>query len=82
MSSTARIEVRIEPQSKDLIERAAALTHRSVTTFVTEVVVARAREVVEGPAHRRADHARPIGGWSFHLPEGWDAPIDDLAEYR
>ncbi|MCA9488973.1 MAG: DUF1778 domain-containing protein [Alphaproteobacteria bacterium] len=80
-AQTARLELRIAPESKHLIERAAELSHLSVTAFVTEVVVARAREVVEGPTSRPAE-PRPLGGWSFDLPEGWDDPIDDLADYR
>ncbi len=82
-TQSARIELRIAPESKHLIERAAELSNRSVTAFVTEVVVARARELVEGPTARgSAARPRPVGGWSFELPEGWDEPLDDLADYR
>ncbi|MDP2305458.1 MAG: DUF1778 domain-containing protein [Pseudomonadota bacterium] len=82
MPATARIELRVEPESKRLIERAAELSHQSVTAFAIEALVGRARELVEGPASAPSRLPRPIGGWSFELPEGWDAPLDDLAEYR
>jgi hypothetical protein len=81
-TQTARLELRIAPESKQLIERAAELSNRSVTAFVTDVVVARAREVVEGPSARASAEPRRLGGWSFDLPAGWDEPLDDLAEYR
>lgn len=82
-TQTSRLELRIAPESKHLIERAAELSNRSVTAFVTEVVVARAREVLEGPSARTsATRPRRLGGWSFDLPAGWDEPLDDLAEYR
>ena len=82
MAATARLELRIAPEHKELIERAAALTDRSVTTFATEVLVSRARDVVEGPHRPKKAHTRPVGGWSFPLPDGWDAPLDDFRDYR
>ena len=82
-TQTARLQLRIAPESKQLIERAAELSNRSVTAFVTDVVVARAREVVEGPSARASPtESRRLGGWSFDLPTGWNEPLDDLAEYR
>jgi hypothetical protein len=80
MPSTARLELRIEAESKALIERAAELTHQSVTAFATGVLVAHARGVIDGPVRR--DRPRPIGGWSFALPDDWDAPLLDLGDYR
>lgn len=80
MGATARLEIRIDPSDKILVERAAELTHQSVTAFATSVLVARARALVEGGASLSG--ARPIGGWSFELPAGWDEPLDDLAGYR
>jgi hypothetical protein len=82
MPARARLELRIEPDNKLLIERAAELSHQSVTAFATDALVARAREVLEGPKSTASRLPRPIGGWSFVLPEGWDAPLDDLADYR
>ena len=80
-SQSARLELRIAPESKKLIERAAEVTNTSVTRFVTDVVVARARELLEGPEATAAKRPRPVGGWAFTLPDGWDAPLDDMAEY-
>ncbi|MEN0068087.1 MAG: DUF1778 domain-containing protein [Myxococcota bacterium] len=81
--STARLELRISPEKKELIERAARLTNSTLTAFVTDTLVAQARRLVEGPAHSSAEDAhRPIGGWSFVLPEDWDDPLDDFADYR
>jgi hypothetical protein len=80
MAATARLELRIDPDDKDLIERAAALCGTSVSRFVAGSVVSRAREILDGGARARAP--RPVGGWSFALPDGWDAPLDDLADYR
>ncbi len=79
MPAVARLELRIDPDQKRLIEEAAAAEHQSVTAFVVDTLVRRARAVVSG----REGHApRPIGGWSFTLPEGWDAPLDDFADWR
>ena len=79
MAAVARLELRIDPEQKRLIEAAAAAGHQSVSAFVVEALVRRARSVVTG----REGHApRPIGGWSFDLPEGWDAPLDDFADWR
>ena len=41
------------------------------TSESVEVIVGQA-----GPA------PRPIGGWTFELPDGWDAPLDDFAAWR
>lgn len=79
MAAIARLELRIDPEHKRLIEEAAAVEHQSVSAFVVDALVRRARAVVSG----REGHApRPIGGWSFTLPEGWDAPLDDFADWR
>jgi hypothetical protein len=79
MPAAARLELRIDPAHKRLIEEAAAIEHQSVSAFVVEALVCHARRVVSG----RTSHApRPIGGWSFALPEGWDAPLDDFADWR
>ncbi len=79
MAAVARLEIRIDPEQKRLIEEAAAAEHQSVSAFVVDTLVRRARAVVT----RREGHGpRPIGGWSFALPEGWDAPLDDFADLR
>ncbi|MEQ1501560.1 MAG: DUF1778 domain-containing protein [Myxococcota bacterium] len=82
-TASARLELRISSASKELIERAADLSDRSVTAFATDVLVTRAREIVEG-VRPEADalEPRPIGGWSFSLPDGWDDPLDALEDYR
>jgi hypothetical protein len=79
MAAVARLELRIDPEHKRLIEEAAAVEQQSVSAFVVDVLVRRARSVISG---REANVPRPIGGWSFALPEGWDAPIDDFADLR
>ncbi len=79
MAAVARLELRIDPEQKRLIEEAAASEHQTVSAFVVETLVRRARAVVSG----REGHApRPVGGWSFALPEGWDAPLDDFEDWR
>lgn len=82
MGQSARLELRVEPETKALVERAAALTHQSVSAFVTAVLLERATEVVHGGVGPPPRGPRPVGGWSFALPPGWDDPLDDLAEYR
>jgi hypothetical protein len=82
MAAGARLEIRMQPEDKALIERAAELSNLSVTSFVTGILMVRAKEIVEGPASIKVICPRPIGGWSFPLPEDWDAPLDDLAECR
>lgn len=81
MSQSARLELRVKPETKALVERAAALTQQSVSAFVTAVLLERATEVVHG-AGAPPPGPRPVGGWSFALPAGWDDPLDDLADYR
>ncbi len=70
MAVTGRLEVRVRPESKLRIERAAALVHVPVSEFVREAVEARADRVV-------ADHetSTPVRG-SFYddLLGALDAP--------
>lgn len=82
MAAPARLELRITKEHRDLIERAAELSGTSVTAFVTGVVVERASELVRGAFGARNAGPRPVGGWSFELPEVWAAPLDDLRDYR
>jgi uncharacterized protein (DUF1778 family) len=49
--ATARIDLRLRPDLKDLIDEAAELSAQSVATFVASTVVERAKQVVES-AHR------------------------------
>ncbi len=81
-TSAARIELRVKPEAKAIIQRAAALSNVSLTDFITDIALARARELVNGVTAPPLRQPRPIGGWSFPLPEGWDAPLDELADYR
>lgn len=79
MAAVARLELGITPDQKRLIEEAAAAERQSVSAFVVNTLVRRARAVVSG---REGQAPRPVGGWSFALPEGWDAPLDDFADWR
>lgn len=79
MAADARLDLRLDPDDKRLIEEAAATQRVSVTRFVVEALVRRAREVV-GDGGRRAP--RPVGGWSFSLPDGWDDDLDDFVDWR
>lgn len=81
-TSTARIELRVKPDAKAIIQRAAALSNVSLTEFITDIVLTRAQELVNGVPSAKPRHPRPIGGWVFDLPEGWDAPLDDMQAYR
>lgn len=80
MSANARLELQLPSAQKKLIERAAEISNLSVGSFATKVLLDRAHEIVDGPKVKRSP--RPIGGWSFELPEDWDAPLEELAEYR
>lgn len=79
MAAAARLDLRLDPAEKRLIEEAAASQRLSVTRFVVDALVRRAREVM-GDGGRRVP--RPVGGWSFSLPEGWDDDLDDFANWR
>lgn len=79
MAAVARLELRINLDHKRLIEAAAAAQDQSVAAFAVETLVARAGAVLSG---RAGNPPRPIGGWAFVLPEGWDAPLDDFAGWR
>ncbi len=46
MPASARLEVRVDPESKARIERAAALMHTPVSEFVRSAVEARADRVM------------------------------------
>jgi hypothetical protein len=79
MAANARLDLRLEPDDKRLIEEAAATVQLSVTRFVVDALVRRAREVVADGGRRSP---RPVGGWSFTLPDGWDDELDDFAAWR
>ena len=79
MAAVERLELRIAPEDKRLIEEAAAARHQTVTRFVVEALVRRAREVVGERVERSP---RPIGGWAFPLPDGWDEPLEDFEAWR
>lgn len=52
MTATARLEVRVRPESKARIERAAALVHTPVSDFVRSAAEERAEQVlVDHEAH-------------------------------
>lgn len=54
MAVTARLEVRVRPESKARIEHAAALLHAPVSEFVRTAVEERAEQVMaEHEAHTR-----------------------------
>lgn len=82
MLATARLELRINPEDKALIERAASLSGQSVTAFAIAVLSNHAHILLDGPTSVAPPAARPIGGWTFILPEGWDAPLADFDGYR
>lgn len=44
--ATSRLEIRITPQDKDLIEQAACVLRETTTTFVLQSLLAAAREVI------------------------------------
>ncbi|MCY2925957.1 MAG: DUF1778 domain-containing protein [Planctomycetota bacterium] len=46
-SHNARLDVRLAPQQKDLIEQAAELSAQSLSGFVVSVLVDQARKVVD-----------------------------------
>lgn len=60
-------ELRIHPDQKRL----------SVSAFVVDTMVQQAHQVMRG-----SPGPRPIGGWSFSLPDGWDTPLDDFSDWR
>jgi hypothetical protein len=79
MPATVRLELRLHPDHKRLIEEAATTQHLSVNAFVLEAAVRRSMEVLGGREERAP---RPIGGWSFSLPEGWDGPLGGFEDFR
>ena len=56
MAGVARLELRIDPEQKRLIEQAAAAEHQSVSAFVVDALVRRARAELPypDPGHRDA----------------------------
>jgi len=59
-----------------------AVAVQGAADFITGVALARAQELVNGLSAPPLRQPRPIGGWSFDVPEGWDTPLDDVAVYR
>ena len=53
VSHNARLDVRMAPRQKDLIEQAAQLSAQSVSGFVVSVLVEEARKIVDGHAAGR-----------------------------
>jgi len=51
LSSSKRLDIRIEQQQKELIERAAAITGQTVTNFAIANLLEKAMEVIE--SHER-----------------------------
>lgn len=82
MRESTRLELQLAQEQLELIERAAEVAGLSVTAFALAAVVERAAELVPGATAPRAGGSRPVGGWSFELPEGWDAPLDDVVAHR
>lgn len=47
MTTSARIDFRLSPEHKDLIERAASVLGQTVSDFATTTLLSRARQAVE-----------------------------------
>lgn len=72
MVRTARLEVRVRPESKARIEHAAALVHAPVSDFVRRAVEERTEQVmVEYDAHTRVP-----AEFFDELLDALDAPIE------
>lgn len=59
-----------------------AVAVQGAADFITGVALARGQELVNGLSAPPLRQPRPIGGWSFDVPERWDTPLDDVAVYR
>lgn len=57
-----RLQIRVDPAAKSLLERAAAATHLSVSAFVTQAAAARAEEVL---AERSSIRLSPAAATAF-----------------
>lgn len=55
-SKSARIETRVSPEQKDLIERAAAFSGRTVSEFVLAHIEVAAKKVIDEHEKLRLDH--------------------------
>lgn len=74
---TERLNLRIMPQSKRLIEQAAALVHTTPTDFILRTIVERAEQVVAEQYHFSLDKEK----WE-KLCQALDQPPRDIPALR
>lgn len=78
MSSTARVELRVEPSAKALWVQAAEFSNLSLTEFIEGAARSKAEEVLKRKP-------RTLGRYKddpkFNLHPGWDAPLECMSEY-
>jgi uncharacterized protein (DUF1778 family) len=64
-----RLQIRVDPADKALLERAAAATHLNVSAFVVQAAAARAEEVLaERPSIRLSPEAAVVFGQALEQP--------------
>ncbi len=69
-----RLQIRVDPAGKSLLERAAAATHLSVSAFVTQAAAARAEEVL---AERSSVRLSPAAATAFTEAMERPAEVND-----
>lgn len=74
---TERLNLRIMPQSKRLIEQAAALEHATPTDFILRTIVEKAEQVVAEQYHFSLDEEN----WE-KLCQALDGPARDIPALR
>jgi uncharacterized protein (DUF1778 family) len=72
-----RLNLRIIPQNKRLIEQAAALEHATPTDFIIRTVVARAEQVITEQSHFYLDKEK----WE-NLCQALDQPAREIPALR
>lgn len=74
---TERLNLRIMPKSKRLIEKAATLEHTTPTEFILRTVMEKAEEVIAEQRHFSLDQEK----WD-ELCEALDQPARDIPALR
>lgn len=77
MAKTTPINMRVEPEQQQLLNRAAALTHKDRTTFIMEAACERAEEVLLDQRLFQLDEEK-----FEEFQAALDAPVEDIPALR
>lgn len=77
MAKSAPINMRVEPEQQQMLNRAAALTHKDRTTFIMEAACQRAEEVLLDQRLFQLDEEQ-----FQQFQAALDAPVEEITALR